>query len=67
MNLGRPSLHFVKNHPGKFPWWTKVALCAALDSGHVAGGSLRCLHRGAGWFRGIGTVIGTTAIVVLTA
>jgi hypothetical protein len=21
--LGRPSLHFVKNHPAKFPWWTK--------------------------------------------
>jgi hypothetical protein len=36
--LGRPSLHFVKNHPAKFPWWDEVALWrAALDSSHVAG------------------------------
>jgi hypothetical protein len=20
--LGRPSLHFVKNHPANFPWWS---------------------------------------------
>jgi hypothetical protein len=40
--LGRPSLHFVKNHPAKFPLVDEVALRAALDSGHVAGAKACC-------------------------